>query len=112
MKFADLLLDILETRDVLNQCEIGDPQRSKAIGKYLKSLETIDCFIDNLVEPMEEPEKESISEILSTKEKLGLAQELLSDVYYTAGESGDNTLESLMSVADSCIGEALDWLEK
>lgn len=44
--------------------------------------------------------------------KLQQAQNLLSDVYYHACQKPDGRLESLMSVADSCICEALDSLEK
>jgi hypothetical protein len=44
--------------------------------------------------------------------KLQQAQALLSDVYHDACQEGDISLESLMSVADSCICEALDSLEK
>jgi hypothetical protein len=44
--------------------------------------------------------------------KLQQAQNLLSDVYHDACQEGDISLESLMSVADSCICEALDSLEK
>lgn len=44
--------------------------------------------------------------------KLQQAQKLLSDVYHDACQEGDISLESLMSVADSCICEALDFLEE
>jgi len=44
--------------------------------------------------------------------KLQQAQKLLSDVYHDACQEGDISLESLMSVADSCICEALDSLEE
>ena len=44
--------------------------------------------------------------------KLQQAQKLLSDVYHDACQKGDISLESLMSVADSCICEALDSLEE
>jgi hypothetical protein len=44
--------------------------------------------------------------------KLQQAQKLLSDVYHDACQEGDISLESLMSVADGCICEALDSLEE
>lgn len=44
--------------------------------------------------------------------KLQQAQSLLSDVYHDACQEGDIGLESLMSVADSCIIEAIDYLEE
>jgi hypothetical protein len=51
----------------------------------------------------------SKDEIMS---KLDLAQQLLSDVYHDACIKGDSEIESQMSCADSCIGEAMDRLEK
>lgn len=45
------------------------------------------------------------------REKLLMAQELLSDVYYVACSESRENLESQMSVADSCIIEALEELE-
>lgn len=44
-------------------------------------------------------------------QKLQLAQQLLSDVYYDACESGNSEIESNMSVADSCINDAMGMLE-
>jgi hypothetical protein len=44
-------------------------------------------------------------------DKLEQAQLLLSDVYHEATEAGLSNVESLMSCADSCIGEALGDLE-
>lgn len=44
--------------------------------------------------------------------RLEEAQTLLFEVYSEAGETGDRTLESLMSAADTCICEAIDYLEK
>jgi hypothetical protein len=41
-------------------------------------------------------------------EKLNKAQDLLSDVYNHAEETGDTTLERLMSAADTMIVEAID----
>jgi hypothetical protein len=41
-------------------------------------------------------------------EKLNKAQDLLSDIYHFAQESGDTELERLMSAADTCIVEAID----
>ena len=41
-------------------------------------------------------------------DKLNKAQDLLSDIYHFACETGNKELESLMSVADSCIIEAID----
>lgn len=51
----------------------------------------------------------SKGEIMS---KLDLAQQLLSDVYHDACEKGNSEIVSQMSCADSCIGEAMDRLEK
>jgi hypothetical protein len=48
---------------------------------------------------------------LELRTKLQAAQLLLSDVYHYACENGFISLESQMSVADSCIIEALDELE-
>jgi len=48
---------------------------------------------------------------LELRTKLQAAQLLLSDVYHYACENGMPALESSMSVADSCIIEALDELE-
>ena len=45
------------------------------------------------------------------KEKLEQAQALLADVYHYACENGLRALEARMSVADSCILDALDSLE-
>ena len=45
------------------------------------------------------------------KEKLEQAQALLADVYHYACENGFISLESQMSVADSCIIDALNELE-
>jgi hypothetical protein len=44
-------------------------------------------------------------------DKLQQAQHLLSDVYHYACENGLVTVESGMSAADSCIGEALDYFK-
>lgn len=43
-------------------------------------------------------------------QKLMDAQDLLSDVYHNAIDVNNNQVESLMSVADSCINEAIDAL--
>lgn len=43
-------------------------------------------------------------------EKLQQAQQLLSDVYHHACQKSNMNLESLMSVADTCICEAFDCL--
>ena len=50
----------------------------------------------------------SKDEIMS---KLNLAQQLIFDVYHDACGKGNSEIESQMSVADSCIGEAMDRLE-
>ena len=42
--------------------------------------------------------------------KLEQAQSLLSDVYHVAGNERMEELERLMSVADSCILEAIELL--
>ena len=44
--------------------------------------------------------------------KLDHAQGLLSDVYHEACEAGLTEIESQMSCADSCIGEALSQLDR
>jgi len=44
-------------------------------------------------------------------QKLTKAQELLSEVYGVACNSGNFEVERLMSVADSCIIDAMDALE-
>ena len=44
-------------------------------------------------------------------QKLTKAQELLSEVYGVACNSGNDEVERLMSVADSCIIDAMDALE-
>jgi hypothetical protein len=51
-----------------------------------------------------------MNEIQSLKENLEQAKALLDKVYYYAIDHGDKELESLMSCADSCIGESLDKL--
>ena len=48
---------------------------------------------------------------LELRTKLEAAQLLLSDVYHYACENGMQELESQMSCADSCIHEALDYIE-
>jgi len=45
-------------------------------------------------------------------DKLDQAQNLLSDVYHEACEAGLTEIESQMSCADSCIGEALSQLDR
>ena len=50
-------------------------------------------------------------EIEQLKEDLMTAANLLSNVYHYACENGMRQLESQMSVADSCIHEAMDYLE-
>jgi len=50
-------------------------------------------------------------EIEKLKEDLMTAANLLSNVYHYAIENGMPQLESQMSVADSCIHEAMDYLE-
>ena len=42
---------------------------------------------------------------------LEAAQEYLSDVYHEACDAGLTEIESLMSCADSCIGEAISALD-
>ena len=44
-------------------------------------------------------------------DKLEQAQNLLSDVYHEACEAGLTEIESQMSCADSCIGEAISALD-
>ena len=43
--------------------------------------------------------------------KIQQAQKLLAEVYHDACDSGNRVLESLMSAADTCICEAIDYLE-
>ena len=45
-------------------------------------------------------------------EKLEVAQGLLSSVYHSACDAGDNEIETAMSVADGCIGDAIEKLRK
>lgn len=45
------------------------------------------------------------------KEKLEIAQGLLSSVYHAACDAGDSEIESQMSMADSCIIDAMSKLE-
>jgi hypothetical protein len=45
-------------------------------------------------------------------EKLKKAQQLISDVYYDAGKCGATETEKALSVADSCISEALDFFDQ
>jgi hypothetical protein len=45
-------------------------------------------------------------------EKLETAQGLLSSVYHEACDSDDTNLESLMSAADSCVLEAMEYISK
>ena len=94
MKFSEALLDTLNCRERWKR-DAGSLQ------DYLESLDRIDSFFSN---------KESEA-TMTNEEKLTMAQQLLSDVYHEASISGDETLESLMSVADSCICEALTRCE-
>jgi len=43
-------------------------------------------------------------------EKLEKAQRLISDVYHEAIKCGATETESVLSAADSCISEALDFV--
>jgi hypothetical protein len=45
-------------------------------------------------------------------EKLQTAQGLLSSVYHAACDSNDTNVESLMSAADSCVLEAMEYISK
>jgi hypothetical protein len=51
-------------------------------------------------------------DIKELEEMLMTAANLLSNVYHYAGENGMPDLESQMSCADTCIHEAMDYLEK
>jgi hypothetical protein len=51
-------------------------------------------------------------DIKELEEALMTAASLLSNVYFYACENGMPALESQMSCADSCIHEAMDYLEK
>lgn len=49
---------------------------------------------------------------MNTIEKLKMAQDLLSDVYHEACESKNSAVESLMSVAEDCIIDAIEWVNR
>jgi hypothetical protein len=51
-------------------------------------------------------------DIKELQENLMTAASLLSNVYHYACENGMPDLESQMSCADTCIHEAIDYLEK
>ena len=51
-------------------------------------------------------------DIQELEEMLMTAANLLSNVYHYACENGMPELESQMSCADTCIHEAMDYLEK
>ena len=53
-----------------------------------------------------------MTEIEQMREYLKEAKTLLDYVYYYAGDNGNTPLEDNMSRADSCIIEALDYLNK
>ena len=52
------------------------------------------------------------TELKKLEENLMTAANLLSNVYHYACENGMPDLESQMSCADTCIHEAMDYLEK
>ena len=56
--------------------------------------------------------KMSIKELNVMQDKLHQAQMLLADVYAFACEDGNSEIESQMSVADSCIIDAIECLEQ
>ena len=51
-------------------------------------------------------------EIGALQAKLKTAQDLLSDVYHYACEQGIEEVERQTSVADGCIIDAMNWLDK
>jgi len=51
-------------------------------------------------------------EIGALQAKLKNAQDLLSDVYHYACEEGIEEVERQTSVADGCIIDAMNWLNK
>ena len=54
----------------------------------------------------------SYKELGALQEKLHQAQMLLSDVYHYACEEGIDEVERQTSVADGCIIDAMQYLEK
>jgi hypothetical protein len=44
--------------------------------------------------------------------KLKMAQDILSEVYHYAGDNKIDEIERLMSCADDCIIESIDFLNK
>ena len=50
--------------------------------------------------------------IILMQEKMKQAQDLLSDVYHYACEQGIEEVERQTSVADGCIIDAMNWLDK
>jgi hypothetical protein len=99
--------------------------------QLLKENESLKTIVKRYAKVMEEQEKTILdlrarmlelcvnwqpSEISYDREgmieKLEQAQLLLSDVYHEACEAGLTEVESQMSCADSCIGEALSELDR
>ena len=54
----------------------------------------------------------SYKELGALQEKLHQAQMLLSDIYHYACEKGISEIENQMSVADSCVIDAIEYLEQ
>lgn len=102
MKFSDLLMEMINRQNYLNSLRMGDPYYKQAIQSLMRSMEAIDEYVDEI------KEKEKTEFDMTHSQKLALAQDMLSDVYHDACLMGNNQLESLMSVADSCITEAMD----
>ena len=53
-----------------------------------------------------------VTKVIEMRDKLKQAQHLLSDVYHYACEEGNSEIESLMSCADDCIIDAIEYLEQ
>ena len=102
MKFSDLLMDMINRQNYLNSLKMGDPRNREAMHSLIDIMTAIDEFMAGTISRKTEP--------MSNLKKLMKAQELLSDVYHDACETGNKQLESLMSAADDCVCEAVDSL--
>ena len=82
-------------------------EQSGPVADELRSdMNAVGNIINNaysLLKKLEMPKEEMLA-------KLEIAQGLLSSVYHQACDSGDEAIESAMSVADGCIIDAIDKL--
>jgi hypothetical protein len=102
MKFSDLLMDMINRQNYLNSLKMGDPRHRETMNHLIDIMADIDEYMAGTVSNKTKP--------MSNLKKLMKAQELLSDVYHDACETGNKQLESLMSAADDCVCEAVDSL--